>query len=48
MANVGDAAVPAGVFAGIVQECADGLVFICAVLEGDARDAKKVGYPNSM
>ena len=42
-ANVLDAANAAGVFTRIVQERADGFIFIRAVLQGNARDTKQVG-----
>lgn len=43
VADVLNAAVPTGIFAGIVEECANGFLLIRAVLQGEARDAKEVG-----
>ena len=43
VANVRNAPDPAGILACIVQECADSLVFICAILQGDADHPKQMG-----
>ena len=43
VANVGNAAVSTGVFAGVVQQGGDGFTLVRAIFEGDAGHAQQVG-----